>query len=152
MLLTEIFLPELMNCDLKGRNKDEIFEEMVDQFCRVTRKDIRTDVLAALREREARMSTGVQHGIAIPHGKTPVIDGVFGLLGVSRAGVDYDAADGLPVNLIFMVLAPPVKAEAHLTLLQRMAGFLRIPAFYTDILNAADEAAVYAVLKGYERR
>jgi PTS system fructose-specific IIC component/PTS system nitrogen regulatory IIA component len=151
MLLTEIFLPELMNCDLKGRNKDEIFEEMVDQFCRVTRKDIRADVLAALREREARMSTGVQHGIAIPHGKTPVIDGVFGLLGVSRAGVDYDAADGLPVNLIFMVLAPPVKAEAHLTLLQRMAGFLRIPAFYTDILNAADEAAVYAVLKGYER-
>jgi PTS system fructose-specific IIC component/PTS system nitrogen regulatory IIA component len=152
MLLTEIFLPELINCNLKGRNKDEIFEEMVDQFCRVTRKDIRADVLAALREREARMSTGVQHGIAIPHGKTPIIDGVFGLLGVSRAGVDYDAADGLPVNLIFMVLAPPVKAEAHLTLLQRMAGFLRIPAFYTDILNAPDEAAVYAVLKGYERR
>jgi PTS system fructose-specific IIC component/PTS system nitrogen regulatory IIA component len=94
----------------------------------------------------------VQHGIAIPHGKTPIIDGVFGLLGVSRAGVDYDAADGLPVNLIFMVLAPPVRAEAHLTLLQRMAGFLRIPAFYTDILNAPDEAAVYAVLKAYETR
>ncbi|MDR2097864.1 MAG: PTS sugar transporter subunit IIA, partial [Spirochaetaceae bacterium] len=70
MLLTEVFTPEFIKCDLKGSTKYEVFEEMVDHFCLVTQKNLKEDVLAALREREARMSTGVQHGIAIPHGKT----------------------------------------------------------------------------------
>jgi PTS system fructose-specific IIC component/PTS system nitrogen regulatory IIA component len=150
MLLTEVFLPEFIRCDLKGKTKNEVFEEMVDHFCQITKKDVREDILIALREREARMSTGVQHGIAIPHGKTAAIDGVFGVLGVSKQGVDYDAIDGRPVYLILMIIAPPVKAETHLHILQRMANYLRQPSFYADIINAKDEKEIYDVIKNFE--
>jgi PTS system fructose-specific IIC component/PTS system nitrogen regulatory IIA component len=150
MLLSEVFLPEFIKCDLKGRTKDEVFEEMVDLFCRATQKNIRNDILTALRERENRMSTGVQHGIAIPHGKTEAINDVFGVLGISREGVDYNAIDGKPVYLILMIIAPPVEAEKHLHILKNMASFLRMPSFYTDILNAKDKEAVYTVIKNYE--
>jgi PTS system fructose-specific IIC component/PTS system nitrogen regulatory IIA component len=150
MLLSEVFLPEFIKCDLEGTNKEEVFEEMVDQFCKASKKNVREDILRALKEREARMSTGVQHGIAIPHSKTTAIDGVYGVLGISKKGVDYDALDGKPVCLILMLLAPPVDAENHLHLLQRMAGLLRCPSFYTDIVSAPDEDAVFEMLKRYE--
>jgi len=150
MLLSEIFLPKFINCDLEATSKEAVFEEMVDQFCSASKKNIREDVLTALREREARMSTGIQHGIAIPHSKTTAIDGVYGVLGISKKGVDYDALDGKPVYLILMLLAPPVAAEKHLHLLQHMAGLLRCPSFYTDIVSAPDEDAVFETLKRYE--
>jgi PTS system fructose-specific IIC component/PTS system nitrogen regulatory IIA component len=150
MLLSEVFLPKFIICNLKGRTKEAVFEEMVDLFCNAAPKNIRQDILAALWEREALMSTGVQHGIAIPHGKTAAIDNVFGVIGISRQGVDYDALDDKPVYLILMIIAPPVEAEKHLHILKSMANFLRKPSFYTDILNAKDNDAVYTVIKKYE--
>jgi PTS system fructose-specific IIC component/PTS system nitrogen regulatory IIA component len=152
MLLTEVFTPEFIKCDLKGSTKDAVFEEMVDHFCHVTQKDVKKDVVAALQEREARMSTGVQHGIAIPHGKTAAIERIFGVLGVSRGGIEYDAMDGEPVHLILMIIAPPVEAKTHLQMLQRMANFLHRPSFYTDIISAEDPDTVYAVIKKHENQ
>jgi PTS system fructose-specific IIC component/PTS system nitrogen regulatory IIA component len=150
MLLSEVFLPEFIKYDLKGSTKNEIFEEMVDHFCRITQKNVKKDVLAALHEREDLRSTGVLHGIAIPHGKTDAIDGIFGVLGISKHGVDYDAMDGKPVYLIFMIIAPPVKAETHLHILQLIAKFLRNPSFYNDIINAGNEKEVYDAIKNCE--
>lgn len=150
MLLSEVFLPEFIKYDLKGITKNAIFEEMVDHFCQATRKNVKKDVLAALYEREALMSTGVLHGIAMPHGKTAAIDGIFGVLGVSRQGINYDAMDGKPVYLVFMIIAPPVKAEIHLHILQLVAKFMRNPSFYNGIINAQNEKEVYDVIKSYE--
>jgi PTS system fructose-specific IIC component/PTS system nitrogen regulatory IIA component len=152
MHLTEVFTPEFIKCDLKGGTKYAVFEEMVDHFCRAIHKDVKKDVLDALREREARMSTGVQHGIAIPHGKTAAIDKIFGVMGISKGGVAYDAMDGEPVYLILMIIAPPVAAETHLQMLQGMANFLHRPSFYTDIINAKDPEAVYAIIKNHENQ
>jgi PTS system fructose-specific IIC component/PTS system nitrogen regulatory IIA component len=152
MFLSEVFLPEFINYDLKGSTKNEIFEEMVDQFCLISGKSIKKDILAALHEREGRMSTGVQHGIAIPHGKTEAIDRVFGILGVSKQGVDYNTLDGKQVHLVLMILAPPVEAGAHLHILQLIANFLRKPSFYAEIINAKDSEAIYAVIKRHEEQ
>ena len=110
MLLSEVFLPEYIKCGLEATNKEDVFEEMVDIFCRSSKLNIRDGILKALNEREERMSTGIQNGIAIPHGKTIIVDKVFGVFGVSKKGVDYDALDGKPVYLILMILAPPVEA------------------------------------------
>ncbi|MDR0684580.1 MAG: PTS sugar transporter subunit IIA [Spirochaetaceae bacterium] len=150
MLLSEVFLPEFIKYDLKGITKNEIFEEMVDHFCHITRKNVKKDVLAALYERESLMSTGVLHGIAMPHGKTAAIDGIFGVLGVSRHGISYDSMDGRPVYLVFMLIAPPVKAETHLHILQLVAKFMRKPSFYNGMINAQNEKEVYDVIKSYE--
>lgn len=150
MLLSEVFLPEFIIDDLQAEDKDEVFEEMVDRFCRVTKLNVREEVLSALHEREAKMSTGIQNGIAIPHGKTTVVEKVFGVLGVSKTGVAYDSLDGKPVYLVLMLLAPPVEAERHLHLLQRMASLLRNPDFYKDIVEAGNAGKIFEILKKYE--
>jgi PTS system fructose-specific IIC component/PTS system nitrogen regulatory IIA component len=150
MLLSDVFLPEFIISSLRSNTKNEVFEEMVDCFCNVTRFHARDDILNALHEREAKMSTGIQNGIAIPHGKTPAVSSMFGILGVSKSGIDYDSLDGKPVHLVMMLLAPPVEAERHLHLLQRMANILRNPDFYKDVVNAGDEHQVYEILTKYE--
>ena len=150
MLLTEIFLHDFIKIDLDATNKNDVFEEMVDHFCRVTKLNVRQEILKALIERENKMSTGIQHGIAIPHGKTTAVDKVFGVLGISKRGIDYDSLDGKPVFLVFMILAPPVEAEKHLHLLQKMANILRNPNFYSDILSSQDVEQVFLTIKKYE--
>jgi PTS system fructose-specific IIC component/PTS system nitrogen regulatory IIA component len=150
MLLSEVFLPEFIILDLEAEDKDEVFEEMVSRFCTVTKSDKREEILAALHERESKMSTGVHPGIAIPHGKTLVVDRSYGVMGISHKGIDYDALDGKPVYLVFMELAPPVEAEKHLHLLRRIAELLRNRDFYDDCLAAKGTKEVYEVLKKYE--
>ncbi|MDR2467990.1 MAG: PTS sugar transporter subunit IIA [Spirochaetaceae bacterium] len=150
MLLSEVFLPEFIIDDLQADDKEEVFEEMVDHFCRVTKLNVREEVLAALREREAKMSTGIQNGIAIPHGKSAAVKNVFGVLGISKKGIDYDSLDGKPVHLVLMLLAPPVEAEHHLHLLQRMANFLRNPQFYQDVTGARTAQEISVILTKYE--
>jgi PTS system fructose-specific IIC component/PTS system nitrogen regulatory IIA component len=150
MLLSEVYLPQFIKVDLAAEDKDEVFEELVDHFCMITNSAAREDILTSLREREAKMSTGIEHGIAIPHGKTSAVERVFGVLGVSKNGIEYNSLDGKPVFLVMMILAPPVEAEKHLHLLQRMAEVLRNPDFYTDVLAATTPDAIYNVIKKYE--
>ncbi|MDR1467992.1 MAG: PTS sugar transporter subunit IIA [Spirochaetaceae bacterium] len=150
MFLSDVFLPEFIIPDLEAENKDEVFEEMVSHFCTVIKSNKREEILAALREREAKMSTGVHPGIAIPHGKTAVVNRSYGVMGISRGGIDYDSLDGNPVYLVFMELAPPMEAEKHLHLLRRIAELLRNRDFYHDCLAAKNAKEVYEVLKKYE--
>jgi PTS system fructose-specific IIC component/PTS system nitrogen regulatory IIA component len=150
MFLSEVFLPEFIIPELEGEDKEEVFEEMVSHFCTVIKSDKREEILAALRERETKMSTGVHPGIAIPHGKTAAVSRSFGVMGISRKGIDYEALDGKPVYLVFMELAPPVEAEKHLHLLRRIAELLRNRDFYDDCLAAKSPKEVYEVLKRYE--
>jgi PTS system fructose-specific IIC component/PTS system nitrogen regulatory IIA component len=150
MFLYEIFPPELIKIGLDAEDKDEVFEEMVDQFCQAEKSNVREELLEALREREAKMSTGIHKGIAIPHGKTNAIENVHGILGISKNGIDYDALDGQPVYLLFMILAPPKDSEKHLRLLKRLAGLLDNPQFYTELVAQTDPQAANGVIKKYE--
>jgi PTS system fructose-specific IIC component/PTS system nitrogen regulatory IIA component len=150
MFLYEIFPPECICVDLDAEDKDECFEELVDHFCRVSKINAREEILQAIRERESKMSTGIQKGIAIPHGKTSAVDNVYGILGVSKKGIDYEALDGNPVYLLFMILAPQKDSEKHLRVLQRLAELLADPEFFTDLVVQKDAQGVYGILKKYE--
>jgi PTS system fructose-specific IIC component/PTS system nitrogen regulatory IIA component len=150
MFLHEVFPARCIKVDLEAEDKEEAFEEMVDQFCQATRNNAREEILKALREREAKMSTGIHKGIAVPHGKTNVVEDVFGFLGISRKGVDYDALDGEPVYLLFMIVAPPKDSEKHLRILKRLAELLENPQFYMDLLSQKDPQGAYNVICKYE--
>ncbi|QQO11223.1 PTS sugar transporter subunit IIA [Breznakiella homolactica] len=150
MLLHEVYRPEFIKVGLEADDKDEAFEEMIDLFCQATRCNARDEILAAVQDREAKMSTGIKKGIAIPHGKTNAVDNVYGILGISKKGVDYDALDGEPVYLLFMMLAPAKDTEKHLRLLKRLAELLDNPQFYTDMLAQNDAQSAYGVIKKYE--
>jgi PTS system fructose-specific IIC component/PTS system nitrogen regulatory IIA component len=150
MFLHDVFRPELIKVDLEALDKDEAFEEMVDHFCQAERSNVREEILDALREREAKMSTGIHKGIGIPHGKTNAVENVCGVLGISRRGIDYDALDGEPVYLIFMVLIPQKDTEKHLRILKRMAELLENPQFYIELVAQKDAQGAYNVIKKYE--
>jgi PTS system fructose-specific IIC component/PTS system nitrogen regulatory IIA component len=150
MFLREVFPPELIKVDLEAEDKEEAFEELVDHFCQVEKSNAREEILEALREREAKMSTGIHKGIAIPHGKTNAVENVYGVLGISRKGIDYDALDGEPVYLLFMVLAPQKDSEKHLRILKRMAELLENPQFYMDLVAQKDPQSACGIIRKYE--
>jgi PTS system fructose-specific IIC component/PTS system nitrogen regulatory IIA component len=150
MFLYEVFRPELIKVDLEAVDKDEAFEELVDHFCQAEKSNAREEILDALRQREAKMSTGIHKGIGIPHAKTTAVENVFGVLGISRKGIDYDALDGEPVYLVFMVLIPQKDTEKHLRILKRMAELLENPQFYIELVAQKDAQGVYAVIRKYE--
>ncbi|HCM29063.1 MAG TPA: PTS sugar transporter subunit IIA [Treponema sp.] len=150
MLLHETFPASLIKVPLEAEDKDEAFEELVALFCQATGNPARDEILAAVKDREAKMSTGIKKGIAIPHGKTNAVDRVYGVLGVSKKGVDYDALDGEPVYLLFLMLAPQKDSEKHLRLLKRLAELLDNPAFYTDLVSQKDAASAHAVIRKFE--
>jgi PTS system fructose-specific IIC component/PTS system nitrogen regulatory IIA component len=150
MFLYEVFRPELIKVDLEAADKEEAFEELVDHFCQAEKSNAREEILDALREREAKMSTGIHKGIGIPHGKTNAVGNVYGVLGISPQGIDYDALDGEPVYLVFMVLIPQKDTEKHLRILKRMAELLENPQFYIELVAQKDAQGVYNVIKKYE--
>jgi PTS system fructose-specific IIC component/PTS system nitrogen regulatory IIA component len=150
MFLHDVFLPEFIKVDLEAEDKDEAFEELVDHFCQAANSNAGGDILVALRDREAKMSTGIRKGIAIPHGSTNAVSNVSGVLGVSRKGIDYDSLDGEPVYILFMIVAPQKDTEKHLRLLKRLAEFLENPHFCTDLQAQRDAQSAYKIICKYE--
>jgi PTS system fructose-specific IIC component/PTS system nitrogen regulatory IIA component len=150
VFLNEIYRPEFIKVGLEAEDKEEVFEELADQFCHAAKSDVREEILAAIREREAKMSTGMRQGIAIPHGKTPAVDRLYGVLGISKRGVDYDALDGKPVYLLFLILTPEKDTEKHLKALKRLAELLDNPQFYTDLVVQNTAQGAHGIIKKYE--
>jgi PTS system fructose-specific IIC component/PTS system nitrogen regulatory IIA component len=150
MFLYELYRPEYIKVGLEAEDKDEAFEEMVDHFCSASISNAREEILDAVRERENKMSTGIKKGIAIPHGKTGAVDSICGMLGISKNGIDYDALDGEPVYIMFMILAPVRDTELHLKILKRLAELLDNPQFYTELASQSDSNSAWQVIKKYE--
>ena len=150
MLLQDIFPPKCIKVNMDAEDKDEAFEELVDHFCQSGRTYVREEILESLHIREAKMSTGIQKGIAIPHGNTNAVDVVCGALGISRIGIDYDALDGNPVYLLFMLVAPKEDTETHLRILKRLAELLENPEFSTDLQSQKDPQSAYRIICKYE--
>jgi PTS system fructose-specific IIC component/PTS system nitrogen regulatory IIA component len=150
MLLSELFESDFIKIGLEAEDKDEAFEELADAFCEASHLKIREEILNAIRNRERKMSTGIQKGIAVPHGRVASIDKVYGILGISRQGIDYDALDDEPVYLLFLILAPQTESELHLRILKRLAEMLQNPQFFTDLAAQNDPAAANAIIRKYE--
>ena len=150
MFLYEAFPPELIKIGLEAEDKDEVFEELTAQFCQAKKSSARKEILEAVWKRESKMSTGIQKGIAIPHGKVGSLQNVHGILGISKKGIEYDALDDQPVYLLFMVLATKTDSEMQLRLLKRLSELLDNPQFYTELLAQNDPLNAGKIIKKYE--
>jgi len=153
VLLQRVFAPGRIKIGLESEDKDELFEELVDLLAKEGGRDYpRGSVLAAVREREDKMSTGIKKGIALPHGKAEGLSGLSGALGISRNGIEYSSLDGEPVYLVFMLVSSPLDAELHLAALKRLAILLDEPEFYTELLGSDSPERASAILRNYESR
>ena len=113
---------------LKARNKRDALAELAGVFAK---GKIRVDpeaMLHVLLEREKLGSTGIGDGIAIPHGKIAGLDEMVVAFGRSREGIDFEAMDGKPVHLFFLLMAPENSAGQHLKALAKISRMLKDPS------------------------
>ena len=117
MNLKTVITTETIDLNLKGSSKKEIINEMLDILVRTGKIKDREAALNAVMEREEKMSTGMKHGIAIPHGKSAVIQDLVACIGVSEKPVDFDSLDHEPCRIFIMTLSPVEKTGPHLQFL-----------------------------------
>jgi len=128
--------PRYIVLDLKGRRKREIIEELVAPLeFRGELPDV-DEAVRELMEREKTGSTGIGKGVAIPHHLLRGVEKPLVVFGRKTRGIDFDAADKMPVKLFFLVLGPQDEKGEHLKLLSRLARFLHDDAFLRELLEA----------------
>lgn len=139
---------ETISLDLQGATKEAILAEMVDLLVASGHIRDRDAVLKAVLEREKRMSTGMQNGIAIPHGKTDSVDCLVAALGIKRAGVDFGALDGQPSNIFVMTVSPDSRTGPHIQFLAEISRPLNDASVRAKLLAATSPDEVLHLLIG----
>ena len=130
---------------LKVNSKKQAIQELAAKAAQLTGQGERA-IFDVLMQREKLGSTGVGNGIAIPHGKLPNLNKLFGLFARLDRPVEFETLDGLPVDLIFVLLAPETAGADHLKALARVARLLRDPDVARKLRQSRDAEAIYAVL------
>lgn len=139
---------ETISLDLKGSTKEEILSEMVDLMVASGHIRDRDAVLRAIVDREKRMSTGMQNGIAIPHGKTDSVDCLLAALGIKRSGVDFGALDGQPSTIFVMTVSPDSRTGPHIQFLAEISRPLNDASVRSKLLAATSREEVLRLLIG----
>jgi PTS system fructose-specific IIC component len=148
MKITELLKRDTIILDIKARTKRDVINELVEKLHSAGRLQDKEKFTEAILAREAQSTTGIGEGIAIPHAKTSAVKVPAIAFGRSKEGVDYEALDGQPSHLFFMIAASEGANNEHLETLSRLSSFLMDPAFrlkiesastVDDVLRAIDE-------------
>ena len=148
MNLKKPLTAETINLNLKGTTKDAILAEMVDLLMASGHIRDRDAVLKAVTDREKRMSTGMQNGIAIPHGKTDSVDCLLAALGIKHGGVDFGALDGQPSTIFVMTVSPDSRTGPHIQFLAEISRPLNDASVRAKLLAATSREDVLKLLIG----
>ena len=145
MALSNILKENLIKIPLLSTNKDDVITELVQIFVNSKIINKSDNIVKLLFEREEIGSTGLSDGIAIPHAKTELVDNLTIAIGISKEGIDFDALDGNPSTLFFLLLARPEQSSQHMEALSEIAQKVSNKDFTTDILNAKSAKEVLTV-------
>jgi PTS system nitrogen regulatory IIA component len=145
MSLTDLIAPNAVIPALNVTSKKQAIQELAAHAAQLTGQNERT-IAEVLLQREKLGSTGVGNGIAIPHGKLAKLSKLFGFFARLDRPIDFEALDGQPVDLIFLLLAPEAAGADHLKALARVARLLRDPEITQKLRDSHDAEALYAVL------
>lgn len=146
MDLMTVLSSELIALHLAGTTKDEIIDELIDIAMKSGKVKDREQAKTSVLERETRMSTGMKHGIAIPHGKTSAVSELVACVGVSDNEVDFDALDRKGCKIFIMTLSPPEKTGPHLQFLAEVSMLFRSEEKRQAILKASTAQEVLRIL------
>ncbi|RMF78394.1 MAG: PTS sugar transporter subunit IIA [Nitrospirae bacterium] len=137
---------------LAGDTKVAVLRELCRVVCQEDPPEVQEQALAAILEREALGSTGIGEGIAIPHAKVAAVPELRLGLGLSRKGVAFDASDGAPVHILFLIAAPAeTHSRDHLQVLARLARLVRAPGFREELLALDSPAEIQRLITRMER-
>jgi mannitol/fructose-specific phosphotransferase system IIA component (Ntr-type) len=123
MLLGELLHSGVVKIGLEATNKTEVIEELVDLLVEGHEITLamRNHVIETVMEREKTMSTGMENGIALPHGSTDRVDDIVAALGIAPQGVPFESLDGQPARIIILLIMPKNKFQAHVRTLAGIA-------------------------------
>lgn len=136
MNLKKILSEDVIRVGLKGATKQEIIEELLDILVTAGRVTDRREALKVLLERENKMSTALQNGLALPHAKTDVVDRLVGAMGIKPEGVAFQSIDGQPTRIFILTMSPFNRAGPHIQFLAEVGRLVSDPAVRAKILEA----------------
>jgi fructose-specific phosphotransferase system IIA component len=148
MAVIELMAEEIVKTPLTSRDKPDVLRELVQILVDAGRIDDFYAVLTAVQEREDQMSTGLEGGIAVPHAKSAAVDTLKMAIGIAPEGIDFNALDGNPTKLFFLLVAPPDKAGPHVQALAEIAKLSQSKAFCRALSNAENAAEVVELMRG----
>ena len=146
MNLKTVLSKDVISLHLKGTTKEDIINELLDMLVATKKIGDRTAAFNAVMEREQKMSTGMKHGIAIPHGKSPTINDLVACIGISDTAVDFDALDHEPCRIFIMTLSPVEKTGPHLQFLAEISLLFKSADKRQEILKATTPDDVLKIL------
>lgn len=148
MNLRKVLTEDVVRLDLRGDTKQAVIEELLDLLVAKGQVRDRKAALKALLEREGRMSTGMQNGLALPHAKTESVDRLVGAVGVRRNGIDFQSLDGEPSTLFILTLSPLSRTGPHIQFLAEIGRLLDEAPLRERMLRAATPAEALGALQG----
>jgi PTS system nitrogen regulatory IIA component len=141
----DLITSDCVLANLKASNKKQVLQELARKAAKLTGLN-ENAIFETLAERERLGTTGIGHGIAIPHGKLPGLDRVYGVFAKLDRPVDFDAIDDQPVDLIFLLLAPANCGADHLKALAKVSRMLRDRILCEKMRGSTTCDAIYSLM------
>ncbi len=135
---------------LEATTKEGVLRELVDVLAEDGCVEDPDEVLRVVRERESVLSTGIGHGVALPHGKTDACQELTIAAGVTTEPVDFAALDEAPVRLVFLLVGPESAAGSHIKALSRISHLVRRPEVRDGLIQAGSDEVFLRVLREAE--
>jgi len=142
--------PDTVKVPLEAFDKEEAIAELVELLVRSGKIADRDATVQALLDREAKGSTGIGGGIALPHAKSPEIDGVVMAVGVSPDGIEFDAVDDEPVHLVFLVVAEADNPEPNVQTLASIGCLMGEPGVYAEMCRARSASDLIRIVQSVQ--
>ena len=144
-LLKKALGPENIFIGLSSTTKPGIIQEMLAGLAEAGKIHDLEAAERAVMEREHKMSTGMKHGVAIPHGKTDSVDKLVAAVGIRREGVEFECSDGKPARIFIMTVSPANRSGPHIQFLAEISKILRRKDLRERLLEAGTADEVIAV-------
>ncbi len=135
MRLTDILSENRIKIPLANTEKEKIIEEMVGVIADSVKLENKAEILKAVLDREAVMSTGVGDEVAIPHGKTESLNEIIAALGITKDPIDFNSLDDKPVRLVWLLIGPQDKTGPHLKALSRISRLMHKKEFRERLIE-----------------
>lgn len=148
MNLKKVLSPSTVSTELSGSTKSEIIASLVDLAMNSGGIQDREEALQSVLDRERKMTTGMEHGIAIPHGKTNAVEDLVVAVGISPEPVEFEAMDGRPCQIFIMTLSPLTRKGPHIQFLAEITRILKEESRRAAILQAGSPKEVVDILVG----
>ncbi len=152
MKLSDILVEECISFDVPTVEKEKVLYYMAELSAKSEKVESVDQLVEAVLNREKIQTTGIGHGMAIPHATAEGVKGLVLSLGISKEGVAFDALDGKPVHLIFLLAGEPRLQTSFLSILSKISRFFKQEDFRQQIIEAGNAASIMQLIQAREEQ